>query len=169
VQHVAPQITHDTQLSIVDAPLTLIFIMRQGGYSDLVCLSRQPEIPSWLTKTYQWSDFPGWMTKNCWRSVDAHFQDGTGRVLQSVLPLKVAKNSFMTDCNLSAVLFPRTHDQQSLTLCERSFSRWGRERVIIMLPIKAANTPIRFDSDLIPVLLPYLQNHKSLTLRWRSF
>jgi hypothetical protein len=36
--------------------------------------------------------------------------------LLSVLPTKAAKNSFVTDYNLSEVLFPRTHDQTSLTL-----------------------------------------------------
>jgi len=56
------------------------------------------------------------MTKNCWRSVDTHIHDGAGRVLQSVLLIKAANNSFMTDYNLSEVWFPRTHDQKSLTL-----------------------------------------------------
>jgi hypothetical protein len=43
------------------------------------------------------------MTINHWRSIDAHFHDGAGRVLQSVLPIKAAKNSFMTNDNLSEV------------------------------------------------------------------
>jgi len=37
-------------------------------------------------------------------------------VLQSVSPLKEAKNSFMTDYNLLVLWFPRMHDQTSLTL-----------------------------------------------------
>jgi len=49
------------------------------------------------------------------------FIDGAGRVLQSVLPMKAAKNSFITNDNLSEVWFPRTHDQKSLMLCWRSF------------------------------------------------
>jgi len=61
------------------------------------------------------------MTKNYWHSVDAHFHDGAGRGLQSVLPLKAGKNTFMTKYNVLEVWFPRTHDQKLLTLRWRSF------------------------------------------------
>jgi hypothetical protein len=71
------------------------------------------------------------MTKNCWKSVDAHFQYGAGRVLLSVLPTKAAKNSIVTDYDLSEVWLPSTHDHKSLTLCWRSFWWWGREGVAI--------------------------------------
>jgi len=71
------------------------------------------------------------MTKNCWRSIDAHFHDGAGRVLQSVLPIKSGKNTFMTEYNISDVWFPRMHDQKSLTLCWRSLSWWGREGIAL--------------------------------------
>jgi hypothetical protein len=74
--------------------------------------------------------------QNCWHSVDTHFNDGSGRVLQSVLPIKAAKNYFMTDCSLSEVWFPSTQDQKSLTLCWRSFSWWGREGNVICLAYK---------------------------------
>jgi hypothetical protein len=43
------------------------------------------------------------MTTNRCRSVEAHFHDGVGRVLECVLPIKAAKNSFMTNDNLSEV------------------------------------------------------------------
>jgi len=43
------------------------------------------------------------MTNNRCCSVDAHFHDGAGRVLQSVLPIKAAKNSSMTDYDLLEV------------------------------------------------------------------
>ena len=43
------------------------------------------------------------MTKNRRYSVDPHFQDGAEKVLQSVLPIMAAKNSFITDYNLSEV------------------------------------------------------------------
>jgi len=170
VQPVAPQITHDTWPTVVDAPLTLIFMMGHGGYCNLFCLYRQPKIPLWLNTPYWRCHFTGcmtknrwrsvdahfhdgawrvlqslcperqpkiplWlntayrrchfltrMTKNCWRSVDAHFHDGAGRALLSVFPIEAAKNSFMTDYNLSEVWFPRTHDQKSLTLRWHSFS-----------------------------------------------
>jgi len=76
------------------------------------------------------------MTNNRWRSVDAHFHDGAGRVLLSVLPIKAAKNSFMSEYNLSEVWVPRTHDQKSLTLRWRSFSWWGREGIAVCFAYK---------------------------------
>ena len=131
MQPVAPKITHDTWPTIIDAPLTLIFMMGQGGYCNLFCPKRQPMIPLWLTKTYRRCDFPGRMTKNHWPSVDSHFQDGAGRVLQSILPIKAANDAFMTDYNLSEAWFPRTHNQKLLTLHWCSFSWWGREGIAI--------------------------------------
>jgi len=76
------------------------------------------------------------MTKNLWRSVDAHFYDRAGRVLLFDLPMKAAKTSFMTEYNLSEVWFPRTHDWKSLTLCWRSFSWWGKEGVAVCFAYK---------------------------------
>ena len=76
------------------------------------------------------------MTKNRWCSVDAHFHNGAGRVLLSVLPIKTAKNSFMTEYNLSEVWFHRTHDQKLLTLRWRSYSRWGREGIAVCFAYK---------------------------------
>jgi len=76
------------------------------------------------------------MTKNRWRSVDAHFHDGAGRVLLSVLPIKGAKNSFMTEYYLSEVWFPRTHEQKSLMLRWRSSPWWGREGIAVPFAYK---------------------------------
>jgi hypothetical protein len=73
VQPIAPQITHDSRPIIIETPLTLIFMMGQGGSCKLCCLWRQPKIPLWLTTTYWRCDFPEHMTKNHWRSIDAHF------------------------------------------------------------------------------------------------
>ena len=140
MQRVAPQIAHDTWSSIVDAPLTLIFMMGQGGYCTLICLERKPKIPLWLATTYGRCDFPGRMTKNLWLTVEAHFQDGAGMVLQSVLPIKACKNYFMTYYNLSEVWFSKMHDQKSLTLCWRSFSWWGRESIAICFAYKCQQT-----------------------------
>jgi len=136
VQPVAPQITHDTWSTIIDAPLTLIFMMRQGGYCTLFCLERKPKIALWLATTYGRCDVPGRMTKNCWLSVDSHFHDGAGRVLQSVLPIKAGKNYFITYYNLSEVWFPKMHDQKSLLLRWRSFSWWGMEGIAICFTYK---------------------------------
>jgi hypothetical protein len=67
------------------------------------------------------------MTKNCWRSVDAHSPDGAGNVSLSVLPIKEANTLFITICNLSLHRKPKIHDHESLTPHRRSFSWWGGE------------------------------------------
>jgi len=138
LQPIGGVISQDSLPKIVDAPLTLIFRMGHGGFCNPFCLERQPKIRLWLTAAYRRCDFPGLMTKNRWRSVDAHFHDGAGRVLQSVLPIKAAKNTFMTDYNLSEVWFPRTHDHKSLTLRWRTFSWWGREGIAICFAYKGS-------------------------------
>jgi len=121
LQPISGVISQDTRPIFIEAPLTLIFAMGQGGHCHLFCLYRPAKIPVWVTTTYQRCDFPERMTKNCWRSVDTHFHDGAGRVLLSVSPIQEGKNSFVTDYNLSEVWFPRTHDQKLFTLCWRSF------------------------------------------------
>jgi hypothetical protein len=78
------------------------------------------------------------MTKSRWRSIDAHFRDGAGRELHSVLPIKRAKNSFRTNNNRSEMWFPTMQNQTSLTLCWRSFSWWGREGIAICLAYKGS-------------------------------
>jgi len=114
---------------MLHTPLTLIFKMGQGLFHIVLCLSRQPILRLWLFPTCCPPDYPIYTTNNCWHSVDAHFHDGTGGVSHSVLPIKVANNSFMTVCNLLAVWLPRTHDQKSLKLDWCLYSRWGRDSV----------------------------------------
>ena len=136
MQPIGGVISQDAWPKIVDSPLTLMFMMGQGGYYTLFCLERKPKIPLWLTTTNRGCDILGRMTKNCWRSIDSQFHDGAGRVLYIILPRREAKNSFMTDYNLSEVWFPRTQDQKSFTLRWRSFSWWGREGIAICFAYK---------------------------------
>jgi len=44
----------------------------------------------------------------------------------------------MTMCNLSPRRLPKIHDQESLTLCWRTFSRWGRERFTFSFTYKGS-------------------------------
>jgi len=90
--------------------------------------------PPVKTQTTGWLPRP--IANTSWHSVDTHFPDGAGRVLQSVLPIKAAHNSCMNVCNLLAVWLPRSHDQKLLMLHWRSFSRWGRERGVIIFANK---------------------------------
>jgi len=96
----------------------------------------QPIISLWQCATCRPQDYPWYMTNNRWRTVDTHFHEGAWRVLQSVLPIKAAKDSFMTDCSLSEVWFPRTHDQKLLMLRWCSFSWWGRDGIAMYFAYK---------------------------------
>jgi len=73
LQPIRGVISQDTRPIFIEAPLTLIFAMGQGGYCYLFRLYRRAKIPLWLTTIYRRSDFPGRMTKNRLHSVDAHF------------------------------------------------------------------------------------------------
>jgi len=56
--------------------------------------------------------------------------------MQSVLPIKVGKNSFMTDYNLPPVWCARMYDEQSSTLSCRSLPWRGMEGIPIYLAYK---------------------------------
>jgi len=131
-------ISQDAWPKIVDTPLTLIFIIALEGYWNLFCLQRKPKIPLWLTTTFRMCDFPGGMSKTQWWSIDAHSHDQAGKVLQSVLLMRAANNSFMTDYNLLEEWFRRTHDQSSLTLRWPSFSKWRRVGIAIYFANKGS-------------------------------
>jgi hypothetical protein len=121
LQPIQGVISQDAWPKIIDALLTLIFLMGQGGDCYLFHLYRQPIVLLWLTTTNWRHDSWGCMTKILWHSVDIHFHHAAGRVLQSVLPIKESRNYSMTDKNLSEVWFRRTHDDKLLTLHWRSF------------------------------------------------
>jgi len=73
--------------------------------------------------------YPTHRTKNHWRSIDAHFQDGAGSVFLTLLPIKDANTLIMRIHYQVAFLLPDLQDQKLLTLRWRSFWRWGRECV----------------------------------------
>jgi len=127
VQPLAHKITYDTWPRIIDAPLALIFMIGQGACYYLICLYKQPILRLWLRATYPPADYPRYMTKNRWCSVDAHFHAGAGSALLSLFPIKAANTSLMTICNLSHHRLPMIHDYESLMLRWRSLSWWGRE------------------------------------------
>jgi hypothetical protein len=129
----------------------------------------QPIISLWQCATCHAPDYPWYMTHNRWHSIDAHFHDGAGRALQSVRPMRVAKNSLMLVCNLSAVWLLQTNDQKLVMICWCSFSIWNREHVVIICPIKAANTSIMYNHKRINFDLPDLHDLKLSMLRWPTF
>jgi len=101
VQPIADKITQDTYPRIVDILLTHIFMMGHGVCYNLFCLYEQTILRLWLRATNHPTDDPRYMTRNGWRSIDAHFHDGAGNVLQSLLPITAANSLFMTIRNLS--------------------------------------------------------------------
>jgi len=120
-QPIAHKITQDTWPRIVNTPLALIFRMGQGSCYYLFCLYDQPILRLWLRATYRPADYPRYMTKNGWRSIDAHYHDGAWSVLLFLLPIQAADTSFMTMSNLSPARLPKIHDQELTTLRWRSF------------------------------------------------
>jgi len=81
-------------------------------------------------------DYPRCKTKNRWRSVDAHFQNGAGSVSLSLLHIKAAYTSFMNVCIQLPLRLPKVQDQKSLTRGWLSFSGWGRERFSLVFDYK---------------------------------
>jgi len=100
-------------------------------YSVQICLYRMAYPCFWMVAIkchiYYWSC----TTNNCWRSIDAHFQHGSGIVWPSLFTIKAANASFMALYNLSPPRLPKIHDQQSLMLHWCSFSGCGRVHVSV--------------------------------------
>jgi len=75
-------------------------------------------------------------TKNCWRSIDAHFQDGAARVFLSLLGWNMANTPFMMVCMQSPSRLLMMQDQKSLTRHWLSCLGWGKERVSLVFSYK---------------------------------
>ena len=61
-------------------------------------------------------DYPQCETKNQWCSVDAHFQNGVGSVLELILHIKAANTWFITVCHQLPFRLPKMYKQQLLVL-----------------------------------------------------
>jgi len=131
LQRVARHITQDTRPTIVDAPFTLIFKMGKRVFLFLFCLLKQPMIRLWLFATCCTPYYTSYIINNCWRNIDAKFQDGAQSVSLSHLPINAANDLCMTVWYMSHPILPRIHDQQPLTLHWCTFSRLGRKGITI--------------------------------------
>jgi len=98
-------------------------------YPLLICLYRLPNPSLWMLMIKRHLNYWRCKTKNRWRSVDAHFQDGAGSLLHSLFHIKVGITLFMTVWNQSPHRLPTMQNQKLLMLHWGSFSRWGREHV----------------------------------------
>jgi len=97
--------TKDGTRKFVDALLTPIIQLGQGGYRYLFFLYWWAIIPILLSATYHWSDLSGWHTNTHWGSGDAHIQNWVESLSLSVLPSWAASTSIMYN-----------HDQISFSL-----------------------------------------------------
>jgi len=105
-------------------------------YLLLICRSWLP-IPRWeMSAIKSHLDYARYKTRNCWRSMDAHFQDGAGSELLPLLPIKDANTSIVCIHYQLMFLSRNLLDQKLLTLTWRSFSRWVRERFAFSFPYK---------------------------------
>jgi len=83
-------INHDARPKVVHTPLTRIVKMGQGACMCFFGWYRRPIHWLCLTTTKSLFNYLIYTTKNCWRSVDAHLQDGAGSELLSRLPIMAA-------------------------------------------------------------------------------
>jgi len=95
-------IYHDARPTMIDAQLTPIVMMWQGEFRLLCFLFRRPILRLWLSATYHPADYPRYMSNNCWRSIDAHFQDGVGPVSLFVANIKAA-NTLKKDSDVTII------------------------------------------------------------------
>jgi len=90
----------------------------------------------------QWTtDFFNYLTyktKNCWCSIDAHFQNGAASISLSLLCWNTANTSFMIVCIQSPPRLPMMQEQTSLTRHWLSCSGWGRECVSLVFNYKGS-------------------------------
>jgi len=114
-------ITRLTSGHIVDALLTLILQMGQRASRFLFCVLMLSTLLLCITTTKLLHNYQTNKTKNHWLSVDAHFQDGAGSMLLSLLPIKGGNTSIMCIHYQIAFLLLDLQDQKSLMLHWRSF------------------------------------------------
>jgi len=85
MQPITPRITQDIWPSIINAWLTLIFMMAHGAFYGLFCLKRQPILRLWPFATYRHPDYARYITKNCWRFIDIHFATGVSTICNQLI------------------------------------------------------------------------------------
>jgi len=127
----SPWIIQDATPKIVDALLTLIFRPGMGPCRFLFCPSRLPICWLWIPASKWHPNGLTFKIKNCWRSIDAHFQNMAVTLLISLLPTKAAHTLVMD--NSKQIGFQLTYLPQkiSLTLRWRSVSECGCYRAAV--------------------------------------
>jgi len=114
-------------------------------------------------------DYPWCKTKNCWCSIDAHFQDGAGSMSLLFLPLKAANTSSMDVSNQSQLILPKMQSQSCWCSVDTYFHNGAVTMLPYLSPITATDMSVMQNSDQIILQLHYLHYQKSLMLIWHSF
>jgi hypothetical protein len=86
-------INHPARPKIVDAPLTLIFRMGQGACLFFFWVRKRPIHPLWTFASNHHLDYSWCKTKNHWRAVDYHVQNGATSVSLLCLGINAADSS----------------------------------------------------------------------------
>ena len=107
--------------------MTLISKMGHGAYRFLFCLLRLSILLLCITTTKLLHNHQTNKREKCWRSVDAHFQNGARSFLLFLVRIKNCTTSIMYNHYRIACSLPNLQDQKLLTLCWCSSSWWCRE------------------------------------------
>jgi len=86
----------------------------------------------------QYLDYRMYKTKNCWRTIDAHFQDGVTKISCTVLAEMAGTTLNMHYWYKATLRLPKMQDQKSLRLRWGSLSGWGRERASVVFATKGS-------------------------------
>jgi len=108
----------------------------QWPWRCLFCLFRLSIRSLCITTTKSHFNFLTYTTKNCWRSVDSHFQDGVTNICCTVVHEKATNISYMNYWQRVPRREPRMASQTWFTLYQRSFAEWGSDRVAVAFAYK---------------------------------
>jgi len=133
-------IIQDATPKIVDAQLTLIFRLGMGPCHGLFWPPRLPICWLWIPASKWHYNVLTYKIKNCWCSVDAHFQNVAVTVSISLLPI-MAAHTLVID-NSEQISSQLTYLPQiiSLTLHWRSVSECGCYRAAVSFVYKGCQS-----------------------------
>ena len=107
-----------------------VFRMRKWQCRIFLCLQKLRIGRLCITASKSISNYVTYKTKNCWSSVDAHFQNGAETVLLPLLPIKAANTAIILNYYQLSFELPDLRDQKLLTLYWRSLSWWCNEDIL---------------------------------------
>jgi len=121
-----------------------------------------------MAATNRHTDEPWCNAKQCWRSVDAHFQNGVGSMLLSLWRINVAYTSFMNICIQSPLRVPKMQDRKSLKRSWLSFSGSGRELVSLGFDYKGSQCIRRGKWCTKSNILRLAVGYPNATINWKT-